>query len=73
MAEEIYSVTDQAHQHNVCHSGVFKTYKKVWLINLAFGNIFWLFLDVCHSVVFKTHLKLLFVLFMYLSLGVYFD
>ena len=69
----MYSVTDQVHQRDVCHSGVFKTYRKALLINSVFGNIYWLFLDVCHSVVFKAHLKVLFILFMYLFLEVYFD
>ena len=73
MAEEMNSVIDQVHQHDVCHSGVFKTYRKVWLISLVFENIFWLLLDVCHSVVFKTHLKVIFILFMYLFLEADFD
>ena len=73
MAEEMYSVIDQVHQDDVCHSGVFKTYTKVWFINLVFGNLFWLFLDLCLSVFFKTHLKVIFILFMYLFLEVDFD
>ena len=40
MAEEMYSVIDQVHQHDVCHSGVFKTYRKVLFIDSVFGNIF---------------------------------
>ena len=28
-AEQIYGIIEQVHKHEVCHSGVFKTFKKV--------------------------------------------
>ena len=41
-AEQMYGIIEQVHKHEVCHSGVFKTFKKVsYSIHYFIDLLFW--------------------------------
>ena len=41
-AEQMYGIIEQVHKHEVCHSGVFKTFKKVsFSIHYFIDLLFW--------------------------------
>ena len=41
-AEQMYGIIEQVHKHEICHSGVFKTFKKVsYSIHYFVDLLFW--------------------------------